>query len=366
MKPPRSAQPRGAFAEALNEQASARVLRGIALLNENRPESLRAAVREFEAAIEARRNLPFEDNPWFLYAHIAGWLNRGDALTRLGGTHLNEAVRSYNKALRLLRDLPRDEHPLFRRRHAIAWQNRGLTLLCQSGDPALAEALRSFDEAISVLADPRSAAIEDRNLLLAATWLNRGNALLRSTPTSSAPDVREAAHNACLLVSDMERANATAAEISLKGRHIQCQAIAHLLARPGLAAAACTELLDEASDAVDAGMQLARHWEQAGANQFRELVRELFRFGARVYQVHQPHFLVEFLLETLYPEKSTATHSSDREMHAAAGEALWRALRGLQKEGFSQIGSAGFEKVLALLGELRVAEETLAHLRRRC
>lgn len=366
MKPPRPAPPRGPAAAAVNEQASARVLRGIALMNENRPESLRAAVREFEAAIKVRRNLPFEDNPWFLYAQIAGWLNRADALTRLGGIHLNEAVRSYNKALRLLRDLPRDEHPLFRRRHAVAWQNRGLTLLCKSGDPALTEAVRSFDEAINVLADPQAEAIEDRNLLLAATWLNRGNALLRSSPTHSALDVCEAARKACGLVRNMELSDITAAEISLKGRHIQCQAIAQLLANPAVPKSSSSELLDEASDAVDAGMKLARHWEQAGANQFLELARELFRFGARVYQVHQPHFLVEFLLETLTPEKSTETHSGDRIMHAAAGEALWRALRGLQREGFQRIGSAEFDNVLNLLTELRVDEGALADLRRRC
>lgn len=91
MKPPRLAQSHCPAAEPVNEQVSARVLRGIALMNENRPESLRAAVREFEAAIKARRNLPFEDNPWFLYAHVAGWLNRADALTRRGGHSLERS-----------------------------------------------------------------------------------------------------------------------------------------------------------------------------------------------------------------------------------------------------------------------------------
>lgn len=367
MQAPETAQYDGPSPEAVNEQASARVLRGIALLNENRPESLRAALGEFEAAIEARRHLPFKSNPWFLYAHIAGWLNRGDALTRLGGAaNVNEALRSYDEALRLLRDLPLDAHPLFRRRMAIAWQNHGLTLLCQGGAPALTEAVRSFDEASAVLMDSRAEVIGDRNLLLATIWLNRGNALLRSTPSHSAVDAREAARKACSLVADIERNEANAAEISLKGRLIQCQAIAHRLARPGLTSTVSVELLDEASDAVDTGMALTRHWEEAGASQFHGLARELFRFGARVYQVHQPHFLVEFLLETLDPAKSTGAHPTDQVMQAAAVEALWHALRGLQKEGFGQIGSAGFENVLARLGELRVAEGKLADLRRQC
>ena len=48
-------------------------------------------------------------------------------------------------------------------------------------------------------------------------------------------------------------------------------------------------------------MKLARHWEARGEGRFHDLAGELFRFGARVYQMHQPHFLSEFLLENLDP-----------------------------------------------------------------
>lgn len=352
-------------AAATNDQASARVRRGIALLGGNTPDSLRAAVREFDAAIAARRDLPFKLNPWFLYAHIAGWLNRGDALTRLGGApNLAEALRSYDEALRLLRDLPLDVDPLFRRRLAIAWQNRGLTLQAQGGAPACAEALRSFDEAISVLDDTRAHSIADRELLLATIWMNRGNVLLQATPTDAAIQAQEAARQAGALVANTENHDVTAAEIGFKARHILCQAIAHLLARPGLTASASSELLDEASDAVDAGMGLARQWEARGEHRFRPLAGELFRFGSRVYQTHQPHFLVEFLLENLDPEQSPGAIPASRVMHAAAVEALWRALRNMQREGFKQLNAQQFDQMLASLRELRFAEEKLAELRR--
>ena len=119
-------------------------------MNENRPESLRAAVREFEAAIEVRRHLPFADNPWFLYAHIAGWLNRGDALTRLGlAEELCEALRCHDEALLRLRELPMNESPLFIKRLAIAWLNRRCTLMKQATLVSEAGAVESFREAIA-------------------------------------------------------------------------------------------------------------------------------------------------------------------------------------------------------------------------
>ena len=53
-----------------------------------------------ERAIELRRSLPLEGNPWYRYVLAAGWMNRGDALTRLGSPeNLVEAVRSYDEAL---------------------------------------------------------------------------------------------------------------------------------------------------------------------------------------------------------------------------------------------------------------------------
>jgi len=351
---------------ALNERASARVLRGIELLSAGDPDSLRSAIKVFDAAIELRRDLPDGLNPWFRFGHVAGWLNRGDAFTRLGGAaNLAEALRSYEEALRLLQELPLAVHPDFRRRLAIAWLNRGLTLLCQGGAPAIAEALRSLDQAGGVLAEPDAVQIEDREILLAAICLNRAVGLLRLRPAGAAPAAWSAARRSCAFVASRERFDPGAAEMGLKGRHLQCQAIAHWLAEPGLTESKASQLLDEASDLVDGGLALARHWEEQGALQFGQLSRDLFLFGARVYQVHQPRFLVEFLLEYLDPEQSGGTYVPDHTLHTAAVEALWRAVRALQKEGFPQMATPEFDEVLRQLGELRVAEARLAELRAR-
>ena len=77
------------------------------------------------------------------------------------------------------------------------------------------------------------------------------------------------------------------------------------------------ELIEEATDAVDEGLALARHWEQRGESGFRALAEDLFRFGCRVYQAGQPQFLAEFILESLDPEKADGVLPLGREMHEA-------------------------------------------------
>src|SRR5262245_42422313 len=113
-----------AAAQQRDDQANARLLRGLELLEANTPASLREAVQCFDDAITLRRELPLSENCWFRYGLIAGWMNRGDALTRLGSAdELGEALRCYDEALSQLRELPMHESPLFIRRLAIAWLN---------------------------------------------------------------------------------------------------------------------------------------------------------------------------------------------------------------------------------------------------
>jgi tetratricopeptide (TPR) repeat protein len=335
--------------------------RGITLLTGD-AEALAEAVDDFDQAIALRSTLPLAENPWYRYGLTSGWMNRADALTRLGGpAKLDEAVRSYDEALVHLRELPAGENPLFRKRLAIAWVNRGLTLLTRGTAPALTEALRSFDEAIASLGP--ATGHPELHLILAGAWMNRGNTLLRVTPPA-AFDARGAASSALMLVAEHEAREVIAAEIGFKARHIRCQAIAQILPVAGDAWEAPDQLVADATDTVDEGLALARQWELRGETRFRPLACELFRFGARVYQQHQPHFLVEFLVESLDPEQSPGAPSDLREMHTAAAEALWQALRDLQQEGFKTLHTPRFEELLAQLKELRIAEGRLAELRR--
>lgn len=347
--------------EVRNAMASGWMKRGIALLNENTTASLTASLIWFEGAIELRRLLPLEGNPWYRYVLAAGWMNRGDALTRLNSTeNLAEAVGSYDRALVLLRTLDLESNPLFPRRLALAWMNRGITLQEQGSAVSLRAATESFEEAIAVLRNSPVAADPENRPILACALMNRGNVLLR---TSSAPDLaRESAEEALALVAGAEGEGTLAAETGLKARHVLCRAIAFQLAN-GTGPMAPADLVDAATDAVEDGMKLARHWEAKGDRRFHHLAVELFRFGARAYQMHQSHFLKEFLLENLDPSRSQDAFPLDSEMHASAGDAIAGAFAGIQRDGFRSLNTPGFARFLESVRQLRITQTRLDDLR---
>ena len=344
-------------------EANQHLLRGLTLLEANTPASLSEAVSCFDVAIALRSQLPLAGNPWFRYGLIAGWLNRGDALTRLGSTkNLVEALAAYDEALLHLRELPMAESPLFVKRLAIAWLNRGITLLKQKLPDTIRHATDCFSEAIAAAKNFQSLSPEEGRILLAGAWFNRANALIQLQPPQ-AEAARAATKPALSLCAGIEIENVAAAEISLQARHVLCQALAQLLGDPDAVATQRDVWLAEATDAVDSGMALARHWEAQGVRQFRAAAADLFRFGCRVYQIHQPHFLTEFLLENLDPAQSPDALRT-AELHASAAEALWRSLAALHRDGFKTMNTPQFETMLEQLRELRITGERLAELNR--
>jgi hypothetical protein len=335
--------------------------RGIALLNENTTASLINSLRWFEGAIKLRRTLPLDENSWYGYVLAAGWMNRGDALTRLGSRdNLGEAVRSYDRAVGLLQTLELESNPLFRKRLALAWMNRGITLQEQETPASLRAALESFDEAIAVLRDPLALECAENRPVLASALANRGNALLRIEPLSPGL-ARESAEQALALTAGEEEQDLLAAETGLKARHILCRAVAVQLADQ-TGRNAPEDLVAAATDAVDDGMKLVRHWEAHDERRFRELARELFRFGARVYQMHQSQFLTEFLLENLDPCHSRDAFPVDPRMHAAASEAIACAINEVQRDGFRSLNTPRFDRFLKTLRQLWITQARLDEL----
>jgi tetratricopeptide (TPR) repeat protein len=351
-----------AAAQQRDAQANGRLLRGLELLETNTPTSLHEAVQCFDDAIALRRELPLAENSWFRYGLIAGWMNKGDALTRLGSAdELRKALRCYDEALSQLRELPMHESPLFIKRLAIAWLNRGFTLMKYWMPGSISEAERSFGEATAAARNFISRNPTEGVALLAGALMNHANALIQH----SLPEADKAiasVKEALKLCRDTERGDAMVAEIAFKARHILCRTLADQLTRNGLAADHRGALLAEASDIVDEGMALARDWEARGVTRFRPLATDLFRFGCRVYQTHQPHFLTEFLLENLDPALSDGAFTNSLLMHASARDALWRSLGEFQRDGFKAINTPRFTELLAHLRELRVTEARLTQL----
>ncbi len=277
-----------------NHHAKTWMSRGIALMTGGGTDHLKESVRCFDHAIKLREGLSAGPDPLVHYGLAAGWMNRGDALTRLGEpAGLAEALRSYDEALRVMGNLSLDANPLFRQRVAVAWLNRGATLEALGTESGLARAIDSFDQAISTL--ERGEAVPNQLQMVAVAWMNRGNVCLRLGVTKAA-DARDAARCAVGKISPFEREDVFCAEIGLKARHVWCRSLAGLIEQASEAAEKDT-LFSEATDVVDEAMDMIREWHTRGVGQFEALAGELFRFGVRVYQIYQPHFVEEFRAE---------------------------------------------------------------------
>ena len=334
--------------------------RGMDLVKENSPEELQKAIRCFDEAIALRSALPLAENPFFRYGLSAGWINRADALARLeGDDSLAEAINSYDEALLLLESLPLEENILYPRRLAIAWINRGMALQKQPAPGSAWEAAECFREAIEVLEHPSAITVAGNKLLLAGAWCNLAGALMASGK-ESVEDIQLAAVKALQLASTSEKADIISAEIGMKARHILCR----LVTKNILDKKPVSEILiAETTDAVEDALALARHWKSQGDAQFVKLAREIFRFGCRIYENCQPHFLAEFLMEHLALETFPETMLCDEETHNNVQAVIWGRLDKLQPKGFGFISTSHLEPLLSDIQELRKVEDRLKQLR---
>jgi tetratricopeptide (TPR) repeat protein len=238
-------------------QASVLMRRGVQLMTEDRPAAVSEALACFDQALDLRSSLPLDESPPLRHGLAACWLNRADALMRLGGApQVAEAVRSCDKAIELLRTLPLD-----------------------------------------------AAAITDPPYLLAVVWVNLAGILSAQGTSESEARALSAAIQAIALVAGEESEDLAAAEVGLRARHALCRTFAGRLSslRPGLDA--MPDDVHEATDAVDDGLALIRRWEQKGVARFRDVACGLFRFGSRVYLA-----------------ASSAAYVEDEDIRAAAQE----------------------------------------------
>jgi tetratricopeptide (TPR) repeat protein len=253
------------------EETSGLMKQGIELMQSGKQMD---ALAYFDRALELRLQLP-RKVPMNAYALAACWLNRAEALTRLGAEYLTLTLAAYDEAITLLYTLPLSEDIRFSRRLAIAQQNRALLLPKQEGIAALLEAIAVVEQAEAM--PPR-----ERDYLLAVAWLNLSNV------RAEEGDARKA----LTLAKPFEHEEVVSAEIGIKCRHVLCQILSSRLVNQGV-----LEDVHEATDLAEEGLALAHEWERRGVQTFSDLAADLFRFGARVYARYQPRFLSEFLAE---------------------------------------------------------------------
>lgn len=358
-------------AEQRHELATAVTQRGLALLSSGPPEALPEALCCFETAIVLRRDLPLEQSPWFRWGLSAGWMNRGDALARMGSAEaLAESVRSYDEALAHLQQMVPVEGMNVQGRHVLAWMNRAVPLRAQGSAESRAQALHSLEQAQSLL-DAAASAVDP--LTRATVAVNRAALLLELTPPrrEEAMQVAEAALQDC---ADHEQKDALAAETGLKARHAWCYAVALLLEEPPLEldTRVADEWIHRATDRVEEALTLSSHWlaqaAQAGpaaasfAAALEALRLELFRYGCRIYLAYQPHFMAEFLLDVLDPERGSSLAGQTAALHHAGVEALALAAEVLKRRGPLDFGLKKMDRLLEVLQGLSVAAERIKKL----
>jgi len=306
---------------AIDAQASVLMKRGIALMAEERAGAASEALACFDEALDLRSGLPLEESSMLRYGLAACWLNRADALMRLGGgPQVAEAVRSCGEAITQLRALPLADDPRFSRRLAMAHHNRGMFLLAHGGTRA--EAVGEFLASIAVLEHDDARQIEDRRQLLAVAWMNLAGLQASDDTDESAAAARAAAARVLGLVDGLEDQDLSAAEVGLHARHALCRTYAGRLDSMGGTADTMPEDVHEATDAVDEGLALVRQWEQKGVTRFRRIAADLFLFGARVYLRYQPQFLEEFMNENLDPARSSMGFVEDPELQAVVQDVV--------------------------------------------
>lgn len=306
--------------DLLNTRASVLMKHGIQQMSSPRVEDVHEAIRCFDQALAIRLRLPIERDPLLAYGLAACYLNRADALARLGPPAMAAAQQAYDEGIAVTSRLPLAVDPRFPRRLIIAHQNRGMARLTIDGD-ARRLAIADFETALSHLDASYAEAIEDRTHLRAVVCLNLATARAAIEPDGDGEAARAAARQAIALVAEREASDADAAEVSLKARHVVCQTLAATLSAPGLATGPLLEVVHEATDLADEGLALAAAWEQHGVSRFRDIACDLFRFGARVYDRYQPQFLREFIVEHTDPARSSPDFVATAAMRAAADEA---------------------------------------------
>jgi hypothetical protein len=344
-------------------QLAANILtnKGITLLQSDDVETLREAVACFQKSAEHRKSLP-RDMHNVRWGLAAACMNRGDALTRLGKPEdLQEAVRSYDDAIQCLEELGGFDHPPYVVRYAVAYMNRGHALMAQDSPEGVAEALNSFSSAIAMMEMHTQKDSVEYNGTMGCALMCHAAAQIEQS-REHAEKVAEEARKAIAHVQSFEKEDLLSTEVSIKSRHLLCRSLATMLDRTPPDAPEVDDWITEVTDTVDEGMALERLWEQRGLEGFRLMAVELFRFGVRVFFIRQPHFLAEFILECLDPERSPGAPVTSEEMHHLAGSVIWDAALNIEQRarGASMQERAA---LVEIVGDLHAADKRLQELR---
>ena len=254
-----------------------------------------AALACFERAISIREALPWREQPLTAWGLAAGWINRGDVLRRVDEPRGEEALESYARAIEVLDSLPLGENAAYPERLMLAWINRGTTAGdMRRIDPALA----CFSEAEKLLSKWETGFRPERILLESMLRVNRARVFLEAGRMDEGCAESD---RAVRVLGPLEPGDGLIAEAGVRARATLCRALAGWLDQPG-ASEPDGDWIAKATDAVEEALAIVKRSGMAA-----EIAADLVRYGARIYRVCQPQFLVEFIRECLAGDNALAS-----------------------------------------------------------
>ncbi len=342
--------------------ANLRTYLGLTRLLGHRPEDWAGAAAHFEESIRLREADP-EPDETLRWGLSAAWINRGDALARLGGDdRIEEAIRSYEKASALLADFDLAASPAHRSRLALCHLNLGAAkteLAVRYASGGREEAFAHYEQAAAILRPGAEGGIEESKRMLAVALVNTSRARMiheSADPSTSESEAREALR--WIGTGDRDETDDwEMLNLELTARLTLCLALREQDDGPASA--------DEITDLAEDGLRrLRRHLAIGGVlDPLDAVAGQLFGLGAETYARHLPRFLGDYLLDHLDPERDSSGLERSAACHEAAVETLWRAIGDLKREGFTGIGTEAYERRVELEIEWDRCRERLAEIR---
>lgn len=347
-------------AEALLETAKSCMQQGIEALSTEKEGAANEALECFDKALAAGRQLPWETNEKYRWLLAACWMNRGELLSHADdAAALAESVRSFDEAIICLEGLPHATTEQYHGTLVMAWLSRSHTLRSMANPDSLNEALLSLGRAEE--AREKGPAAADRGLR-ASIMINRAALQLEFTPPRALEALQEADALIELVLPD-EDTQPVAAELGLKARHLFCRAVDTLLQAGPVDPEQAEEWLMRTTDRIEEALRLTGRWrEQNQTPAFERLQFEFFHFGCHLYLVSQPHFLAEFVLDVVDPERASPMHAGSREVRDAGMEALARASQMLKQRGPADFGAQRMDRLVEIVLGLDAAAERIQSL----